>query len=443
MHRSFGLYLRFGEVRVVEMAPPQSIAPAPRGEETTKSVFLMSPEESGLLMMPSSLVTILTVTFFKGKVPTEDLKRRITEIVQANPWLACRLKKQMNGEIGKKKPAMVYDTQPSADAIVADHYKEYCAADIQDKKELADIDVGQPYEAICKAVSKSDAKLSCGGACVGKNHPQFRVTAVPSADGERFALLVSLSHVIADGYTYYEILNLLSLNAPMKALNPIRTPGFSEALKEAVGKDTYDFPGSAGYIFNALGNMLFGSKPKIRAHFIDKDKVAAAKAKEAGGSVPFVSTNDVVTSTFGKLTRTNVLEMAIDMRERLPAFTKVDAGNYEFALYSRPAGLCNAVAGPAGSHRQGRQVWPPLHGLEHEAARPLGSVAEAHRHNHQLVKQSHWRDPPRRRLQARAALAPLLRAATRGRHRLQAHAEHSGPHHVCEAHQEGRLPWGC
>lgn len=313
-----------------------TVAPAPTKE--TKSIFLMSPEESGLLMVPSSLLLISTVTFFEGQVPTEGLKNRIVEIVQANPWLACRLKKQADGK--KKKPAIVYDEQPSAKAIEEDHYREYSLDDIRGgRKELSAIDIGQPYEAIVKAMLKSDAKLSCGSECVGKNEPQFRVTVVPSTDGKRFALLISLSHVIADGYTYYEILNLLSFNAPMKELNPVRKQDFGKALKAAVGKVEYNFPGSAGYLFNALGNMIFGSKPKIRAHWIDKAKVAKIKEeakKDSGGSVEFVSTNDVVTSVFGKLARTNVLEMAIDMRKRLPDYTKEDAGNYEFALYFRP-----------------------------------------------------------------------------------------------------------
>lgn len=329
---------------------------APEGPTKKQQVYLMSPEETGLLMMPSSLLTILTATFFKGKIPTEDLKRRVTEIVQANPWLGCRLMKLKN-EAKKKKPAMVWDAQPSPETILADHYKEYSVADIQgDNKDLSAIDVNQPYEALCKAVFKSAAKINCGGACVGKNEPQFRVTVVPSADGERFTMLVSLSHIIADGYTYYEIFNLLSLKAPMKVLNPIRKPGFGKALKAAVGTAEYAFPGTAGYLFNALGGMLFGSKPKIRAHFIDKEKVAAAKAKEAGGSVPFVSTNDVVTSAFGRLAKCNVLEMAIDMRDRLPAFTKADAGNYEFALYYRPGDFATpslvrqAVAGKDGTY---------------------------------------------------------------------------------------------
>lgn len=329
---------------------------APDASQEATTVFLMSPEESGLLMMPSELLLIATATFFKGTVPSEDLKRRVVEIVQANPWLACRLKKLVNAD-GKKKPAIVYGEKPSPESILAYHYKEYSVADVQgDQKGLAAIDVSQPYEAICKAVMKSDAKLSCGSKCVGKDEPQFRVTAVPSADGSRFALLISLSHVIADGYTYYEVLNLLSLSAPMKVLNPIRKPGFGPALKAAVGKVEYGFPGSAGYLCNALGNMICGSKPKIRAHWIDKDKVAAAKAKEAGGVVPFVSTNDVVTSVFGRLTRANALEMAIDMRNRLPAYDKADAGNYEFALYYRPADYATpslvrqAVAGKDGEY---------------------------------------------------------------------------------------------
>jgi hypothetical protein len=289
--------------------------------------------------MPSSIFNITTATFFKGKVPTEDLERRITELVQANPWLACRLKKEVDPSDKKKKAAMVYDAQPKREAIVADHFKEYSVADVQGdkKKKLSTIDIGQPYQAICEAVGKTAGVHCTGSKCLGKNEPQFLVTAVPSADGERFALLVSISHVIADGYTYYEVLNLLSLNAPMKVLNPVRKSGFTESLKTTLGRKEYDFPMCAGYICNAIGNMMFGPKPKIHAHFIDKEKVAAVKAKEAaGGPVPFVSTNDIVTSAFGKLTRTNVLEMAINMRDRLPDFTIADAGNLEWAIYFRP-----------------------------------------------------------------------------------------------------------
>ena len=49
--------------------------------------------------MPSSTLNITTATFFKGKVPSEDLERRITELVQANPWLECRLKKEVGPSV--------------------------------------------------------------------------------------------------------------------------------------------------------------------------------------------------------------------------------------------------------------------------------------------------------------------------------------------------------
>eukprot|EP00966_Prymnesium_polylepis_P253697 5863678-Prymnesium_polylepis.1 len=159
------------------------VAPA-APSETTTTVFLMSPEESGLLFMPSDILNITTATFFKGKVPTEDLKRRIIEVVQANPWLACRLKKQVDPSDCKKKVAMVYAAQPTPEAIVADHYKEYSVADVQgDTKNLSAIDVGQSYEAICKA-AKGEFLKTNGKQCIGKNEPQFRVIAVPSTDGE-------------------------------------------------------------------------------------------------------------------------------------------------------------------------------------------------------------------------------------------------------------------
>jgi hypothetical protein len=202
------------------------------------------------------------------------------------------------------------------------------------KQQLSSIDVSQPYEAMCKAAQRQEIKTS--NAALGKDEPQFRVTVVPSTDGQRFAMLVTISHIIADGYTYYEILNLLSFNVPMKVLNPIRKCGFTESLQGALGKQAYDFTMCPGYMCNAAWNMIFGKTPSIQAHFIDKDKVAAIKTREAGKSVPYVSTNDVVTSAFGKLTQTNVLEMAINMRDRCGDFTKDDAGNLEWCVYYRP-----------------------------------------------------------------------------------------------------------
>mmetsp|Transcript_43790 Transcript_43790/g.51284 ORF Transcript_43790/g.51284 Transcript_43790/m.51284 type:complete len:209 (-) Transcript_43790:76-702(-) len=88
-------------------------------------------------------------------------------------------------------------------------------------------------------------------------------------------------------------------------------------------------------------SMICGKKALAKSYFIDMDQINQAKVNEAkmaerGGGDFFVSTNDIVTSTFGNCTSARILLMAINLRNRLPAFQDTDAGNYERALVFCP-----------------------------------------------------------------------------------------------------------
>ena len=64
-----------------------------------------------------------------------------------------------------------------------------------------------------------------GVKAVNKGDVQLKVTIVPgesTGSGEQWALIVSISHTIADGYTYYQIYNMLSSSAEIKKLSPER-----------------------------------------------------------------------------------------------------------------------------------------------------------------------------------------------------------------------------
>ena len=67
---------------------------------------------------------------------------------------------------------------------------------------------------------------------------------------------------------------------------------------------------------------------------ISSDRVKKEKDKAAG--VDYVSANDILCSTFASATNARSLLMPINFRERLPAFTGEDAGNYEGALCFGP-----------------------------------------------------------------------------------------------------------
>ena len=60
--------------------------------------------------------------------------------------------------------------------------------------------------------------------------------------------------------------------------------------------------------------MMCGSKTKIEARYIDQDKVISSKEKVKDG---FVSTNDIVTSSFARATKVDILLMAINLRNRV------------------------------------------------------------------------------------------------------------------------------
>ena len=63
---------------------------------------------------------------------------------------------------------------------------------------------------------------------------------------------------------------------------------------------------------------MCGKKRHAKCYMIDPEKVKAAKAKIANtGQTKFVSTNDLATSSIGVATKTNFMEMALNLRGRL------------------------------------------------------------------------------------------------------------------------------
>merc|ERR1719263_1048915 len=88
----------------------------------------------------------------------------------------------------------------------------------------------------------------------------------------------------------------------------------------------------------ALGTMLkrtfAGKKTRLFRGFIDGEQIATLKADaQSRGTVPFVSTNDIITSAFSNATAASTCMMAMDLRERMAGLTEDHAGNYVRCLY--------------------------------------------------------------------------------------------------------------
>ena len=61
----------------------------------------------------------------------------------------------------------------------------------------------RPYAEIHKVLKKSKLEVKGGSAAVNKDDVQMKCTVVP--DAGKWALILSISHTIADGFTYYAV----------------------------------------------------------------------------------------------------------------------------------------------------------------------------------------------------------------------------------------------
>lgn len=77
--------------------------------------------------------------------------------------------------------------------------------------------------------------------------------------------------------------------------------------------------------------MMFGGNVKLNAQYVDKEKIREWKEKEAGNA-DYISTNDILTSTFSQSVGADVLLMAINLRNRVENTYSNDAGNYSLVV---------------------------------------------------------------------------------------------------------------
>jgi hypothetical protein len=236
---------------------------------------------------------------------------------------------------------------------------------------------GMAFQDMVAAVKPLD--VAHGGAAVtsdpSSGPQQFRATLVPDERNptSAFALVVSLSHTLGDGATYYSILNSLNsglADDQVTALSPARHAGFADANALALGEAEATFNQSCGWICSMLCAVCRGcccgcccrvAKPKqqvflVSDSWVNEEKNCACPSAELSGKaasagnpvcvgpgapppVPanyFVSSNDVLSSWFYRTTKADMALMAVNMRGRQTPARAEDAGNYESLLLFRP-----------------------------------------------------------------------------------------------------------
>lgn len=333
-----------------------------------KTVVKLLPVEASIPAPISP--SIATVTYYQGDHNdfARKIRARVREILKANPWLTGRLDwSDRQAEEGNF--VLVYDDRSSRNSSVGEASKipPRNAEDDVDEKVLDDhfqhdekhntndttpsLSFNTPLASVGTAAKPF--LVEAGYFCLRDppNKPLFRVCVVPDAENpkKRFALVVSISHLIADGHTYYQIYNMLDQDASVVSLSPERhTKVMIEAVTKKMGgvEESYLAKMPLGFAFFLLSSFVnvYPVKAEFAAHTVNNEHVTKTKSNHKKNnadeaSVPFVSTNDVITSDIMSAARADMGMMAVNFRGRLDddgPLKDTDAGNYEDLIVYLP-----------------------------------------------------------------------------------------------------------
>merc|ERR1712232_847961 len=102
----------------------------------------------------------------------------------------------------------------------------------------------------------STYQVAKGKSCVNKDEPLTRLAITAECEGE-FAVIFSMSHTIADGATYYSVLNMLGSKGEVTSLNASRKNAEADKIAETVGKAQHSYQYSMGYALPLMCGMCF------------------------------------------------------------------------------------------------------------------------------------------------------------------------------------------
>ena len=278
---------------------------------------------------------VTTATFFRGgaaEAAAGHLQARVAAVLRVNPWLAGRLVKGSPPRLEWQAELSEAEASAAAEVHVA----------LAPPAGPEGLRHGCSYAALDKAINNNlDLEVPFGSVCISKNLPIFKVSVVPeSGDPAAFAVVVSLSHTVCDGATFNAVRNMLSEGAPVKALDARRPEGFDfvQACKAAFGADTQGYLMGGAIMCYFLTTGFFGRRKKLSLRQVGGAEVEKAKTEaKAAGAVPYVSTNDVVTSAFFRASKCRNGHMAVDCRGRIEGCTPDLAGNNEFFIMYEPS----------------------------------------------------------------------------------------------------------
>ena len=161
-------------------------------------IDLLKHEREVLAMMPA-VTTVTGYSTVDRTAPVSFLRNKIRELLLKNPWLTGRLESKTDTcdlIVCFKDISTEHETV--LESIVDEHFT------YEDNFKL---DASCEYESLVSQFQRFHVKS--GKKCVDENEQLFKVSVLNIRDMNKIFLVFSLSHILADGYTFYKLQNMM------------------------------------------------------------------------------------------------------------------------------------------------------------------------------------------------------------------------------------------
>lgn len=286
------------------------------------------PNERGAMITMSPPTT--TVTFFRGSTTDAEqfFRERVAAIVKANPWLASKLEKDSSsGEMTAYYPV---------DSSNCVHFQKL------EKQTFSINDTS--YHSLVTGLG--DVLCKTSKESLGSNTPLWQVSLITDANEPKdaFILVVSGNHSLMDGHDFYKIYGMLSNDAKIEALSPVRKQELPAKILQARGGEPSLMAASpAGFLMRFIGGVIRNSifpETQSLGFYVDPDWIEKQKnsiKSNEHSEVSFLSSNDIIVSHFFQACDANCGSMAINFRGKIDECGETDVGNYEDLITYMPA----------------------------------------------------------------------------------------------------------
>lgn len=193
--------------------------------------------------------------------------------------------------------------------------------------------------------------VKCGVDLVDEDEPICKLVAFVDFSRKRWSLQLSMSHMIADGYTFYSIYGMLDKDARAFAMEVERI-SFNPAMLITAGPMHGKMMSLA--ISAIVHKLRFraetcmascqGRPPVLQVRYVLESWLQERKAEFlAEPDAPFISANDILTSWFFSVTKPACGAAILNMRDRFFGLEAKHAGCYGALMIYYPQEYQNAA----------------------------------------------------------------------------------------------------